>query len=119
MAEPIDLAFGLWTRVVKHKLSRIRQVAPMCPHGRAHWRHVGKTIEQSVCCSDTVLRQITLTTCLLAVCSQVLEERASGGTECVGILRVPVAAGYEGSGRVIPVDVGLEQLRQIHRRLLS
>jgi len=43
MAEPIDLLFGLWTRVGrrKHKLSRIRQVAPLCPHGRdigATWR---------------------------------------------------------------------------------
>jgi len=36
-AEPVDLPFGLWTRVDqrKHKFSRIRQVAPMCPHGRA------------------------------------------------------------------------------------
>ena len=62
---------------------------------------------------------VVIVTYLLAVCTQVLDEKASGGTECVGILRVPVAAGYEGSGRVIPVDVGLEQLRQIHRRLLS
>ena len=36
MAEPIDLPFGLWTRVGqrKHMFSHIRQVAPMCPHGR-------------------------------------------------------------------------------------
>jgi len=34
-AEPIDLPFGLWPRVVlrKHKFNRIRQVASMCPHG--------------------------------------------------------------------------------------
>jgi len=46
MAEPIDLPFGLWTRVGrrKHKFSHIRQVAPMCPHGRAHWRHRANTI---------------------------------------------------------------------------
>jgi len=35
MAEPIDLPFGLWTRVGrrKHKFKRIRQVEPTCPHG--------------------------------------------------------------------------------------
>ena len=34
MAEPIDLQFGLWTRVGRRKLkfSRIHHVAPMCPH---------------------------------------------------------------------------------------
>jgi len=33
-SEPIDLAFGLWTRVDrrKNKFSHIRQVAPICPH---------------------------------------------------------------------------------------
>jgi len=32
-AEPIDLPFGLWTRLGrrKHKFNRVRQVAPMCP----------------------------------------------------------------------------------------
>jgi len=32
MAEPIDLQFGLWTRVGqrKHKFNRICQVAPVC-----------------------------------------------------------------------------------------
>jgi len=36
MAEEIDLLFGLWTWVGrrKHKFNRIRQMAPMCPHGR-------------------------------------------------------------------------------------
>jgi len=40
MAEPIDLAFGLWTRVggKKHKFSDIRQVAPMCHMGG----HIGE-----------------------------------------------------------------------------
>jgi len=35
------MPFGLWTRVGrrKHKFSCIRQVAPMCPHGR----HIGAT----------------------------------------------------------------------------
>lgn len=50
---------------------------------------------------------------------QVLEERAAGDQHCIGVLRVPVASGSDGAGQVIPVDVGLEQLRQIHRRLLS
>ena len=47
MAEPINLPFGLWTRVCrrKHKFNHIRQVAPMCPHGRAHWRHLANTTE--------------------------------------------------------------------------
>jgi len=36
--ESIDWPFGLWTRLGrrKHRLNRIPQVAPMCPHGRAH-----------------------------------------------------------------------------------
>ena len=66
-AQPIDLPFGLWTRVGrrKHKFSLIRQMAPMCPHGRAHWRHLANTVEPSVCGGDVVLCQITLTTCFL------------------------------------------------------
>jgi len=47
----------------KHKFNHIRQVAPMCPHGRTHWRHLANTIEPSVCCGDAALCQITLTTC--------------------------------------------------------
>jgi len=64
-AKPIHLPFGLWTRVGqrKHKFNRIHQVAPMCPHGRAHWRHLENTTEPSVCSGDAVLCQITLTTC--------------------------------------------------------
>jgi len=33
---------SLWTRVGrrKHRFNRIRQVAPMCPHKKAHWRHL-------------------------------------------------------------------------------
>jgi len=36
--EPIDFPFGLWTRVgqKKHRFIHIRQVAPLCPHGKAH-----------------------------------------------------------------------------------
>ena len=54
MAEPIDLPFGLWTRVGrrKHMFNHIRQVAPMCPHGRTHWRHLMNTVEPSICSSD-------------------------------------------------------------------
>jgi len=65
MAEPMDLPFGLWTRVGrrKHKFNHIRQVAPMCPHGRAHWHHLANTIEPSVYGGDAILRQIILTTC--------------------------------------------------------
>jgi len=66
-AEPIDLPFVLCTTTRvgrrKHKFNRIRQVAPMCPHGRAHWPHLANTIEPSVCGSDAFLCQITLTTC--------------------------------------------------------
>jgi len=53
-AEQIDSPVGLWTRVSrrKHKFNRIRQVAPMCFHGRAHWRHLANTIEPSVCGGD-------------------------------------------------------------------
>jgi len=64
-AELIDLAFGLWTWVGQKKLkfNRIRQVAPVCPHGRAHWHHLANTIKPSVCGGNAVLCQITLTTC--------------------------------------------------------
>jgi len=48
-AEPIDSPFVLWTRVGrrKHKYNHIHQVAPTCPHGRAHWRHLANAIELS------------------------------------------------------------------------
>jgi len=51
MVEPIDLPFGLWTRMDrwKHKFNRIRQVAPWCPYGTARWRHMANTIESFVC----------------------------------------------------------------------
>ena len=65
-AEPIDLLFGLWTWVGqrKHKFNRVRHMAPLCPHGRAHWCHMANTIEPSICVGDAALCQITLTTCL-------------------------------------------------------
>ena len=51
LAKSIDFPFGLWTQVgrIKKKFNRIRQVAPMCPHWRAHWRNLENTIESSVC----------------------------------------------------------------------
>ena len=64
VAQPIDLPFGLriWVGQRKHEFNCIRQVAPICLHGRAHWRHLANTIEQSVCGGDAALCQITLTT---------------------------------------------------------
>jgi len=49
MAEVTNMPFGLWTRVGrrKHKFNHIRQVAPMRPHGRAHWCHQANAIEPS------------------------------------------------------------------------
>jgi len=46
----INLLFGLWSWVGrrKHKFSRIRQVAPMCPNGRAHWHNLLNTIERHI-----------------------------------------------------------------------
>jgi len=38
-------------------------MCPMCPDGRARWRHLANTIEPSICGGDAVLYQITLTTC--------------------------------------------------------
>jgi len=44
-AEPLEMPFGLWTLVGRrrHEFNRIRLVAPMCPHGRAHWWHLANT----------------------------------------------------------------------------
>jgi len=44
VAERIDLPFALWTRMGrrKHKFNRIRHVAPMFPHGKAHSRHLDR-----------------------------------------------------------------------------
>ena len=57
-AEPINLPFGLWTRMGrrKHKFNRIHQVAPMCPH-------LVNITEPSVCGGNAALRRSTLTTC--------------------------------------------------------
>ena len=53
----------------KHKFSHICQVAPVCPHGRAHWCNLTNTTEASVCCGNMTLCQITLTTSLSQTCS--------------------------------------------------
>ena len=70
MTELIDLPFGLWTLVgrVKHKFHSILQVAPMCSHGRAHWRQLVNMIEQSICGDNAALCQIALTTCYSFCC---------------------------------------------------
>jgi len=54
-AEPIEMPFGIWTRVGvrKHVLG-----------ADAHWRHLANTNEPSMCRSDAACCQITLTTCL-------------------------------------------------------
>jgi len=53
----IDLPFGLWTRVGRRKqhFNRIRQVAPMCPRGRAQCLNLANIIEPSVCDGDATL----------------------------------------------------------------
>jgi len=53
-AEPIEMPFGVWTRVGrrKHVLD-----------GDAHWHHQSNAIEQSMCGGDAAFCQITLTTC--------------------------------------------------------
>jgi len=45
------------------QFNRVRQVAPIHPHRRAHWRHLANTTEPSVCGGDAVLCQITVTSC--------------------------------------------------------
>jgi len=77
VAEPIELQVGLWTRVgrSKNKFNHIRQVTPMCPHGRTHWRHLANTFEPSVFCGDAVLCQVTLTICFALNANRFSEDR--------------------------------------------
>jgi len=61
-AEPVDLPFGFWTWVGprKDKFNRIRQVTPMCRHGR----HIGAIWQiqlNRLCGGDAALCQITFT----------------------------------------------------------
>jgi len=73
MAESVDLPFDLttWVGRMKHKFNRIRQVAPKCPHGTAHWRHMANTIKPSVCGGNAALCQSILTIyiyyCLISI----------------------------------------------------
>jgi len=55
-AEPIEMLFGIWTRLGprKHVLGE-----------GAHWRNLTNTTEPSVCGGDAACYQITLTTCLM------------------------------------------------------
>jgi len=55
MAKPIEVPFGLWTRVNRRKHVLLR--------GGAHWRHLANTTEPFVCGGDAALCQITFTTC--------------------------------------------------------
>jgi len=47
--KPIHLPYRLWTPVGRrmHKFNHIRQVAPMCPYGRTHCRHLSNNNEPS------------------------------------------------------------------------
>ena len=56
----------------KHRLNRVRQVAPVYPHGWAYWRHLANAIEPSVCGDDAALCQIIVTTGLLVVVADVV-----------------------------------------------
>ena len=63
MTEPIDVPFGLWTRVGRRKhifnrISRWRQCALIEGRIGATWR-----TKPSVCCGDAAFCPITLTTC--------------------------------------------------------
>jgi len=54
MAKPIEMPFGLWTRVGRRKHAL---------HGRAYWRNLANTTKPSVCSSDAAFCKITLTIC--------------------------------------------------------
>jgi len=40
---------------------QLSQVALVCPHARAYWRHLANTIEPSVCGGDMALHQTAFT----------------------------------------------------------
>jgi len=54
-----------WYTVYKEPQGRCHgnHFVPMCPHSKAHWRHLANTTESSICCGDAALCQIALTTC--------------------------------------------------------
>ena len=49
---------GIISAATDGRFNRIRQVAPMCPHRRAHCCYLANTIELSVCGCDAALCQI-------------------------------------------------------------
>jgi len=55
------ILFARWHQCAQ--VNHIRHMTPMCPHKRAHWRHMANTTELSTCGGDAALCQITLTTC--------------------------------------------------------
>jgi len=55
--EPIEMQFGLWTRVGSGKYA-------LGARG-AHWHHLINTTEPSVCGGDAAFRQITFSTCFI------------------------------------------------------
>jgi len=55
-AEPIEVAFGLWSCGLGWMKGRTHCMG-------AHWRHLANTIEPIVYGGDSTLCQITLTTC--------------------------------------------------------
>jgi len=79
------MPFGLWTRLGRRnqKFNGIRQMVPMCPHERPHWRHLANVIEPSICGSDAALCHITLTTCLTPVKQR---WRCAAGQVTVGLV---------------------------------
>jgi len=54
-AEPIEVPFGLWSRVGPRK--------HVLDWGSALWRNLANTIESSMCGDDAAFCQITSTTC--------------------------------------------------------
>jgi len=70
MAEPIDLSFGLWTRVGLEE-AQVQSYSPGCANVLSlctnERRNLANTILQSICGGDAALYQITLTTCYTAL----------------------------------------------------
>jgi len=54
--EPIEMSFGMWTRVGPRK--HLMECGSVI-----HWRHLANAVELSVCGGDAALSQLTFTTC--------------------------------------------------------
>ena len=67
----------------------LANVAPVCPHRRAYWRHLANTTEPFVFIGDEVLCQITLTACYISGLLNI-----SGTTEAVKLESSNVVHGY-------------------------